>query len=269
MYIKTLINRNSQLEEELLNLKNNNILLNKSNLKLQKINKYKENEIKQYKEKVKLLLVKINNKNNELNEANNIINNFNQYMNLSPNYNTLAISSGMNQYNHNANKAKTNIDSDFSHDDEEQLAGLLVKTNLAKSKSQNINYESEGDKNIKIKKNIYSDKKMLSHTPKMSSTQSSWMVSPQQRELMLFHKDSNNNLENFIQNQQMNQILNIKNEEINQLRNDKVSLKIKNKSTHLSFVKYNNILDKKFNKNEKDKSEFNSKRKKQEIYRDC
>ena len=259
--INSLLIRNGQLEEELLNIKNNNILLNKANLKLQKINKYKENEIKQYKEKVKLLLVKINNKNNELNEANNIINNFNQYMNLSPNYNTLAISSGMNPYsNNNPNKAKTNIESDLSHEDEEQLAGLLVKTNLAKSKSQNINYESEGDKNIKIKKNIYSDKKMLSHTPKMSSTQSSWMVSPQQRELMLFHKDSNNNLENFIQNQQMNQILNIKNEEIKQLRNEKVSLKIKLEKSLLNNENLKKLLNQKKNELIKYKKEYDNKK---------
>ena len=39
------------------------------------------------------------------------------------------------------------------------------------------------------------------------------------------------------------------------------SLKIKNKSTHSSFVKYNNIIDKKFVKNDKDKSLLNSRRK--------
>ena len=212
--INSLIIKNNQLEEELLNMKNNNILLNKSNLKLQKINKYRENEIKQYKEKVKALLTRINNKNNEINEANNIINNLeNKYMNLSSNYKTLAISSGMNQYNNNANKAKTNIDSDFSHDDEEQLADLLLKSgNLAKSKSQKINYENDSDKNTKLKKNLYSDKKIISNTPKMSSTQSSWMVSPAQRDLMLFHKDSDNNLDNLIQSQKMNQILQMKNE---------------------------------------------------------
>ena len=260
--INTLIIRNNQLEEELLNMKNNNILLNKSNLKLQKMNKYKENEIKQYKEKVKALLVKINTKNNEINEANNIINNLNKYLNLSPNYNTLAISSGMNPYNNNnSNKAKTNFESDLSYDDEEeQLGDLLKKGNLVKSKSQKINYESEGDKNIKLKKNIYSDKKTISHTPKMSSTQSSWMVSPGQKELMLFQKDSDNNLGNYMQNQKMNQILNMKNEEIKQLRNDKITLKIQLDKSLMNNENLKKLLNQKKDEIIKYKKEYDNKK---------
>ena len=219
--LNALITRNQQLEEEIINLKNNNILLNKSNIELQKYNKIKEIEIKQYKEKIKVLLNKISSKNN-----------------ISFNYNTLALSSGGNHYikynNQNPNpkhiKAKTNIEFDSSNDDnEDKLADILLNSgNIIKSKSHKINYDSGSESNImnlNIINKFNNKKDFLNKTPKMSSTQSSWMISPVQKELIkneqLLKKliDENTSLKNklaesFKSIENSKKIINLKNNEI-------------------------------------------------------
>ena len=228
--LNALLIQNNQLEEELTNLKNNNMLLNKENLKMQKINKYKDNEIKQYKEKVHALINQINNKNEDIikikGQAKNIIENLkNKYNNLSSNFNTLALSSvGNNNIKYNHKKAKTNIGSDTSNYEEDQLADILIhtgkKANYSKSKSQKINYDSGSENNvINLNKNInkfHAKKEHLNKTPKMSWTQNSWMVPPAQKELMLFHQNSDNITKNFDLMQNMNQKLKKKNEHLNE-----------------------------------------------------
>ena len=227
-----LMNQKAQMENELMKLKNNNILLNKANIQYQKANKSKENEIKLYKEKVQALLMQINIKNEDINkikgEAKNIIGNLEKkYSGLSSNYNTLVLSSGNSKLIKNiSGKAKTNIGSDISNNEneneneneEDELAEILLNTGklaLQKSKSQNINYDS-GNEDNKEKKKM--KKKEIAKTPKMSSTQSSWMVSPASREFLLFQKDCenmNDNLNNaLLQNQNMNQRLIMKNEQL-------------------------------------------------------
>ena len=176
--------------------------------------------------------MQINIKNEDINkikgEAKNIIGNLEKkYSDLSSNYNTLVLSSGNSKLIKNiSGKAKTNIGSDISNNEneneneneEDELAEILLNTGklaLQKSKSQNINYDSgneDNDANKKMKK------KEIAKTPKMSSTQSSWMVSPASREFLLFQKDCenmNDNLNNaLLQNQNMNQRLIRKNEQL-------------------------------------------------------
>ena len=261
--LNALLIQNSQLEEELENMKKNNMLLNKANIKMQKLNKYKDNEINQYKEKVKQLLNKINLKNEDINkikgQAKNIIDNLNnKYNNLSSNYNSLALSSGGSQlikYNHQ--KAKTNIESDLSNYEEDQLADILIKTgkrsSISKSKSQKINYDSGSENNIlnlNKKLNKFSANKERVNTPKMSSTQSSWMISPAQRELMLFHKKNdtiniNNGMEdNLIKD--MNKKLIIKNEKLIEenveLKNNLAEFQLNNQSLKQLLNRKNNEI---------------------------
>ena len=238
--LNSLLIQNNQLEEELVNIKNNNMLLNKENIKMQKLNKYKDNEIKQYKEKVQLLLLKINSKNEDIikikGQAKNIIENLNnKYSNLSSNYNTLALSSGgKNLIKYNHQKAKTNIGSDLSSYEEDQLADLLMKkeksTNFSKSKSQKIKYDSENETHIHKKIN---ENKINTH--KMSSTQSSWMISPAQRELILNQNNANINTKLMMTNEKLI-------EENNSLKNNLVEYQINNQNLKKLLNRKNNEI---------------------------
>jgi hypothetical protein len=199
------ISKNNQLEQEISNLKRKNILLNKSNIKLNKLIASKDDEINQYKEKVNALLNTITSKNNTINRLkedskNKMEDLENKYMNLSSNYNTLALSSGSSKIiKFTQQKSKQNNDSDFSNE-EDDIADILINTgklakneqnnnaDLIKSKSQKLYYESSSDNNINnLNRQILKTDKIS--TPKMSSTQSSWMISKKPSEIQIMQRD--------------------------------------------------------------------------------
>ena len=115
---------------------------------------------------------------------------YNEYSGSSLNYNTLALSSGKPELIRNNNqKEKCDEDSEQSKE-ENNIVDILINMrkqtkvqstgkniNLLNSKSQKLYYDSGSENNIKISsmKKSFLKKEKLS-TPKMSSTQSSWMV---------------------------------------------------------------------------------------------
>ena len=251
-------------DEKLADLKNDNRLLNRETLKFQKLVKYKDNEIKQYKEKVQVLIMKINSKNNDINkikgQSNDIVDNSNNnYYNLLNNYNTLAFASGgKNLIKYSHSKSKTNIGSDISSYEEDHIADLLMKaektTNLSKSKSQKIKYESENE--TRINKKISKDR---IKTPKMSSTQSSWMIPPAKREIILNRNNNelNNNYLNDNYANKMNTKLIMTNEKLNEenisLKNDLEKFQINYQNMKKLLYKKNNEIIK-YQKECKDKN---------------
>ena len=201
--------KNKQLEEEVSKLNRENIFLNKTNLKLNEMKILNNDEINKYKEKVQALLNTIESKNNDIRKLKEVSNKEmddleNKYMNLSSNYNTLAFSSGVNKlikYSHQ--KTKTNNDSDFSNE-EDKIAEILINSgklakkkssnsiDLINSKSQKLYYDSGSEnKIIRINRKLKIKNESIG-TPKMSSTQSSWMISKKPHELQILQKDFQN-----------------------------------------------------------------------------
>ena len=253
-----LISKNNQLEQELSKIKRQNVKLNKSNNNFQKMIKLKDEEINGYKEKVKALLATITVKNDYLNKLkedskNKIEDLENKYINLSSNYNTLAISSGANKLiNYDTQKDSNDNDSDFSNE-EDNLADILINTgklakkeskntvDLIKSKSQNIFNESITEKNNKTTKNMNNNflpKQDRISTPKMSSTQSSWMISSAPHELQIIHRDFDNIKKKLDISRHENKKLNQKFILINEQKKKKIEAK----------NKYNYKISKRFNR---------------------
>ena len=261
--INDFISKNNELQKELSDLKRHNIILNKKNNNLQKIINNKDDEIYKYKEKVQALLNTINVKNESLNklkeESKNKIDDLeNKYINLSSNYNTLALSSGGSKLiNYDAQKAKTNNDS-IDSKEEDNLADILINTgkltqnkssnniDLIKSKSQKLYYDSGSENNIKnLKKKCLIKKGSI--TPKMSSTQSSWMISSIPHELQILQRDFENiknKLDfNIQENKKLNQKIIINNEQLKKIIEENKNIK----DNINDLLAKNNVLNKTLN----------------------
>ena len=261
------LSKNNQLEQELSNVKRSNILINKSNIKLNKLITFKDDEIGKYKEKMQALLNTIASKNNDINKLkedskNKMEDLENKYMNLSSNYNTLALSSGGGQLiKYTQQKSKSNSDSDFSNE-EDNLAEILYNTgklakkesnnnnnDILKSKSQNLYYESGSEnkvKNLNKQKSIKNDR---ISTPKMSSTQSSWMISKKPNEIHIFQRDFENIKKKLDIAIKENKKLMIKNEQLKKLfeQNNSMNNNININDLILKYNSLKKLLDQKTN----------------------
>ena len=271
--LNNLISLNDELEQKLSEIKMQNLDLNKKINKYNQIIKYKDDEIYKYKEKLEILLNRVKQKNEEikmLKQESKLKKEDleNKYIDLSSNYNTLALSSGGSKIiNYNNQKAKTtkaDNDSDFSIE-EDKIADILINTgkmaqkelnknlDFTKSKSQKLYYESGSDNNIvNLNKNLLAKKDRIT-TPKMSSTQSSWMVSHKPVELQVIQNDFENiknKLNNtLLENKKLNQKIIIINDQMNKkieenknIKYNLNDLKIKNDTLNKFLSKKNNDL---------------------------
>lgn len=97
------------MEQEISNLKRQNIMLNKEKSKFIKIINSKDDEIANHTKKIKLLINKIKSKNIDIDLLKENLKNMmgnNEYSASSLNYNTLALSSGKPELIRNNNQKK-------------------------------------------------------------------------------------------------------------------------------------------------------------------
>ena len=204
-----ILSEKAKLEQEISNLKRQNIMLNKEKSKFIKIINSKDDEIANHTKKIKLLINKIKSKNIDIDLLKENLKNMmgnNEYSASSLNYNTLALSSGKPELIRNNNqKEKDGEDSEQSNEENNVVDILYNMTkhtknqstgkniNILKSKSQKLYYDSGSENNININsmKKTFLKKEKLS-TPKMSSTQSSWMVPQIPSEFHILQRDFEN-----------------------------------------------------------------------------
>jgi hypothetical protein len=116
-----ILSEKAKLEQEISNLKRQNIMLNKEKSKFIKIINSKDDEIANHTKKIKLLINKIKSKNIDIDLLKENLKNMmgnNEYSASSLNYNTLALSSGKPELIRNNNqKEKDGEDSEQSNEE--------------------------------------------------------------------------------------------------------------------------------------------------------
>ena len=204
-----ILSEKEQMEQEILDLKRENTILNKEKSKFIIMINSKDDEIAKYKSKILILINQIKSKNKIIEKLKGrFINDMdvNEYSSSSLNYNTLALSTGKPELIRTSKQSeKEHGDSDLSKE-ESNVADMLYNIgkqtksessskniNILKSKSQKIHYDSGSETNLNInamKKSLLKKEKLS--TPKMSSTQSSWMVPQPPIELNILQRDFEN-----------------------------------------------------------------------------
>jgi hypothetical protein len=229
------LSEKEQMKQEISDLKRQITILNKEKSKFILAINSKDDEIVKYKSKILLLINQIKSKNKNIEQLkDNLINIMenNEYSGSSLNYKTLALSSGKPELiRNNKQNEKEDEDSDLSKE-ENNIADILINMRkqtksgsssknltILKNKSQKLYYDSGSENNLNInamKKSLLKKEKLS--TPKMSSTQSSWMVPQPPLELNILQRDFENMKKKL--NSSIQEKINIK-KKINKLRKKK------------------------------------------------